>query len=325
MPLDDQLSAIYSQHIERVRKFVERHPSHHLFEVTIDDANTGEILENRLLHKDKSKDADLCWGNKNKSKLNKNGSEGNTRQKTWDDSIVPGYIRGVDPGNFSRRQINVVHEHERETDRLAVPSPILVMDFLEPAKSISNFFSCLGSRSSFKICSSDLFDLSYPRSCSFILQTNLKHNFPMFFYSGNYHVYTHLHDLADCFIPQLMYLNAIHEGSPNATFIVNPYNISARFASLDEVTRKSLVTCLKPVAIDKNLSWDAGESSVVETIYSVHISVLRQFVNDHPSHELVEIDWSNKDKNIVEHLLRRKFYNQTNWNKGRKREVTCLS
>ncbi len=323
MPLDDQLSAIYSEHIGRVRKFVERHPSHHLYEVKIDDADTGQILENRLLHKDKSKDADVCWGNKNKSKLNKNGSEGSTRQTTWDDSIIPGYIRGVDPSNFPRRHMNVIHNQERETDRLAVPSPILVMDFLEPAKSISYFFSCLGSRSSFNVCSSDLFDLSYQRSCSFILQTNFNHNFPMFFFSGNYHVYTHLHDLADCFIPQLMHLNAIHEGSPNATFIVNPYNVSARFASLDEGTRKSLVMCLKPVAIDKNLKWDADESSVVETIYSVHISILRQFVKDHPSHELVEIDWSNKDKNLVEDLLRRKFYNQTNWQKGRKR-VTCL-
>jgi hypothetical protein len=58
---DEEMLEFYQNHLERIREFAKRYPSHRLIEVSINDENAGDILASAF-----RLDA-TCWGHSNKA------------------------------------------------------------------------------------------------------------------------------------------------------------------------------------------------------------------------------------------------------------------
>jgi hypothetical protein len=58
---DEEMLEFYQNHLERIREFAKRYPSHHLIEVSINDEKAGDILASAF-HLNAT-----CWGQSNKA------------------------------------------------------------------------------------------------------------------------------------------------------------------------------------------------------------------------------------------------------------------
>mmetsp|Transcript_16919 Transcript_16919/g.33768 ORF Transcript_16919/g.33768 Transcript_16919/m.33768 type:complete len:453 (-) Transcript_16919:1975-3333(-) len=63
---DEELALFYNSHSERIRSFVQQHPSHALVEINIEDDNSGRVLESNfgISHQ--------CWGKQNAATVAQN-------------------------------------------------------------------------------------------------------------------------------------------------------------------------------------------------------------------------------------------------------------
>jgi len=110
---------------------------------------------------------------------------------------------------------------------------------------------------------------------------------------GNYKVWGQL-DVAtspqDCYFPQITHLQQIHDEFPNATIILNQRNVTKWYSS---VKRWQAGTELGSLA-ERLGNCSVGPASTHEQDhvlwYRKQIVRVRQFVEHHPSHALVELD-----------------------------------
>jgi hypothetical protein len=203
---------------------------------------------------------------------------------------------------------------------LALPTPILVVGMPKSGTtSIRDFFRCNGHNASHWKCAAteDNTDTSAapssgrrggrtiriekPRSkfCAHVIKDNIDNGRPPLLHTGNYEVYAQMDlELPDiavkhgkpfaCYMPQVNDLQALSDAYPHATFILNTRNAShwvhslRTFMDFDE----KLKTC-------DMTGFPAGYGDTdeeFETFFHQHSQHIRQFVKDHPTHTLVEIN-----------------------------------
>lgn len=107
----------------------------------------------------------------------------------------------------------------------------------------------------------------------------------------------------DCFFPQLSLLEEIHEENPNVTFVMNfrpidswtksimgwSHNLMGRFQACNLPNL--------PFGYPRDLE---DEKDVIDTItqfFCSHVQHIRNFVEAHPSHALIELDLYDNDHN----------------------------
>ena len=99
----------------------------------------------------------------------------------------------------------------------------------------------------------------------------------------------------ECYFPQLELLEEFHREVPNATFIMNFRPIEHWIHSMRKwygMFARFRVCNLpnKPRGIPQNITDDAEFTIELKRFLCSHVLHFRQFVQDHPSHKLIELD-----------------------------------
>jgi hypothetical protein len=109
----------------------------------------------------------------------------------------------------------------------------------------------------------------------------------------------------ECFFPQMSLLHEIHEEAPNATFVIAFRPIKDWIKSMTgwNTILKRLRMCTlpnKPRLIPENLANDTEALETYTQFFCSHVIHLRNFVNSHPSHALIELElYNTKDSKEV--------------------------
>jgi hypothetical protein len=148
--------------------------------------------------------------------------------------------------------------------------------------TIHAFFNRSGYRSSHYKCGKYF--------CGLCIKAAIKANKPPLRSCGNYDVYAQmdLENLGQCHFPQITDLEYLHQEAPHATLILSTRNLT-RWASsvrhwvggVRSMARR-LAKCEggpKSQFKDDLIAW-----------YQAHIEHIRKFVQEHPSHTLIELD-----------------------------------
>ena len=99
----------------------------------------------------------------------------------------------------------------------------------------------------------------------------------------------------DCFFPQLSLLEEIHAENPNVTFVMNFRPIDDWIASVQNwynIMRNFKHCHLPnlPRGIPRNLTNHQEVSEIMTEFICSHVQHIRNFVQEHPSHALIELD-----------------------------------
>jgi hypothetical protein len=103
----------------------------------------------------------------------------------------------------------------------------------------------------------------------------------------------------ECVFPQISYLDQIHEEHPNATFILNFHPVQHWLKSMvnwsrnGERMQERLTECDLP-GLPKGVGKSAEE---LKRWLCGHVNNMRNFVAEHPSHALIELDLYDNDRN----------------------------
>jgi hypothetical protein len=99
---------------------------------------------------------------------------------------------------------------------------------------------------------------------------------------------------ARIFFPQHFYLQEIHEDFPNATWILNIRPVETWIQSVmkwgDDLDVQFANEYYMQHAIQKLPTNDTEMVDFLKTIYLEHHNLIREFVEDHPSHALIEVN-----------------------------------
>jgi len=96
------------------------------------------------------------------------------------------------------------------------------------------------------------------------------------------------------FFPQHFYLREIHQEYPNATWILNHRPIENWMKSVmawgDDLAQQFANEYYMKNELGRLPSNDMEMKEFLETIYIQHHNLIREFVRDHPTHALVEVN-----------------------------------
>jgi hypothetical protein len=179
---------------------------------------------------------------------------------------------------------------------LRQPSPVFVVGLPKVGtSSIHALFACSGVRSSHYCCCGSNRTHTHcndgdGRTFSECMRGNLKSNRPILQGCGDYQVYAQMDaELGKgIFLPQRFQLDALHAYAPNATFLLNVrpshdwvhsvsnwFGLGGRFLNRFKIDVRNV-----------------NRQEVLREIYDNHTVFVRDFVRQHPSHKLVEVDIS---------------------------------
>lgn len=126
----------------------------------------------------------------------------------------------------------------------------------------------------------------------------VRENTPLLKSCGNFDVWSQMdvsEDNRTCVFPQIEYLEQIHKESPNATFLLNRRDLDKWASSVTRwqglphhIDRKPPMS--ERLAQCKKLELPDQTESSLKNFHLQHVQRIRQFVKDHPSHALLEID-----------------------------------
>lgn len=179
-----------------------------------------------------------------------------------------------------------------------LPTPIFVVGFPKVGTtSIHAMFTCGGVKSShYCCCGSNRThthcngDVGDGRTFSDCMRANKKTRQPILEGCGDYEVYAQMDaELgSSIYLPQHFDLELLHDFSPNATFLLNLrpanewmnsvthwYGLGGRFLTRFKVDTSKV-----------------NRNKVLEEIFDNHTATVREFIQNHPSHHLVEVDIS---------------------------------
>ena len=185
-------------------------------------------------------------------------------------------------------------ENSKSSTQFKLPKPIFVVGFPKTGTtSIHAMFSCAGLKSShYCCCGSNIThtDCKDGRTFSKCIRDNKKAGQPILEGCGDYDVYAQMDaELGRTIhLPQYSELDLLHAYAPHATFLLNLrparewmnsvthwYGLGGRF--------------LTHFNVDINR---VNRNQALEDIYNNHTQFIRDFVELHPSHALVEVDIS---------------------------------
>lgn len=301
------LKMVYEQQIDRVREFVLQHPTHHLVEVNIDEDDAPKIMQESFFG-NKLGGNEPCWGKKNVNNANhvlystKTLVNGPKYDPVYD--IIPKDVKKVYDAFRTK-----VEKFETKREKIKLSVPIIAVGLpVANADVIYSFFECREVRTAQKDCHSSLFGVDNPTSCARLVETNLIHSMPAFYYTGDYHCYMEIENLSTCFLPQVTHLQVLHEQYPNATFVLNtldnPDQWFERHDSINSPKVKDLERCMKDIDVQSSISKD-NLGGRMKLLYEHHLNSVKSFVKDNPSHKLVEV---RVDGSNVRNELQRIFF-----------------
>ena len=306
---DGGLVSMYITQVQQVRNFVMLHPSHRLVEINIDDNDTGDFLREIFLGSVSDKVRSDCWGKRNQNKVKLVTDSG------YDSGIIPEAFR---LSHHPRDEPYIVRSDSilQSAKRFKVEIPILVvgLPFL-PIYPIDYFFTCMRSRSVSDFCHGDAFGLSESSLCSDLFESNLKNGWKFLYFTGENEVYTRIHSLDKCFFPQLTQLQIIHDQYPNATLLLNTIDTLewTKHVNKRDGNFVKIDACLQNLVKVDGIKHSENIIDRMVAYYDYHMTMIRSFAQQHPSHKLIEIDVSNSNDEEVERYLREIFYGEHNW------------
>ena len=185
---------------------------------------------------------------------------------------------------------------------LKKPSPIFVVGLPKAGtSSIHAMFECSGIRSSHYCCCGSNRTHTHcndgGKSFAQCMGHNIKNGRPILENCGNYTVYAQMDsELGNSiFLPQRFKLDLLHDYAPNATFILNVrpaeewvksvsnwFGLGGRFLNLFKIDPKKV-----------------ARYEVLKEIFNNHTQFIRDFVQVHPSHSLVEVDISHSSAGTI--------------------------
>ena len=193
------------------------------------------------------------------------------------------------------------HENAEFPTQIKLPKPIFVVGFPKTGTtSIHAMFSCAGLKSShYCCCGSNIThtDCKDGRTFSKCIRDNKKAGRPILESCGDYDVYAQMDaELGrSIHLPQYSELDLLHAYAPQATFLLNLrparewmnsvthwYGLGGRFLTYFNVDINRV-----------------NRNQALEEIFLNHTQYIRDFVELHPSHPLVEVDISSPTAGAV--------------------------
>ena len=239
-------------------------------------------------------------------------------------------------GYYSTKRKTLLTNKLSESPSLRLPKPIFVVGFPKAGtSSLFTFFHCSGLKSMHWFCCDPQDDpqAGGPQLMASCMLRNLQQNLPILYRCGNFDVYTEINGprkfmlnesghkgyLQDdgsfdfngpgsrIFLPQHYYLDKIHDQYPNSTFVLNMRPAGAWTNSVMRWGRDLAVQLVNEYHAQSHGRFKLPSNLTemvcsLTAIYNDHIATVRRFVQDHPSHALVEINI--EDPNADEHLAR---------------------
>jgi Sulfotransferase domain len=173
---------------------------------------------------------------------------------------------------------------QERPDRL-LPTPILLVGMPKTGTStIHAFFERSGYRSSHYKCTNGLY-------CGLCIRVAVEQGKPPLQTCGDYEVWAQMdfENLGNCHFPQITDLHALHQEAPHATMLLNLRNMTRWVRSVKHWVgggQRSMAARLtkckggpKSKEAEDLIQWNND-----------HIQRIRDFVQKHPSHRLVEIN-----------------------------------
>ena len=131
----------------------------------------------------------------------------------------------------------------------------------------------------------------------------------------------------ECFFPQLSLLEEFHQEVPQATFVMNFRPIKDWVKSMKKWSKPPLMERFRqchfpnlPRGVPRDLDNETEVMKAMEHFMCSHVLHVRQFVEDHPSHALVELDLYDTDTAtaVMSSLFPAKTTNETCWGHANK-------
>ena len=277
---DEEMIAFYKLQAQRIRDYVKDHPSITLVEVQIDSPEAEQVMEDSFgIHR-------KCWGNKNKNSNNETAT-------VW--------VPKNPPPHKSKKLTQTTYNESEQQDKklkpheLTLSTPILVMGLQKAGTtSIYSYFKCgMDGALSHYDCKPD------PRrpgeigmACGKRLRRNIeKFQKPAFDEIDHFDLYAELdaqENNGGITLPQWNFVQQMHDHFPNATWILNLRDPQAWLRSVDrwQDLRQRFIGYLGGVDFPKGRG--AKDEEMV-AFYKVQAQRIRDFVKDHPSITLVEV------------------------------------
>uniref|UniRef100_A0A7S1BXJ7 Sulfotransferase domain-containing protein n=1 Tax=Corethron hystrix TaxID=216773 RepID=A0A7S1BXJ7_9STRA len=183
--------------------------------------------------------------------------------------------------------------------KLKLPTPVISMGFPKTGTtSLFAYFHCGRHASSHYRCSEGVGRFH----CGNCIQWNIEHGNPILHGCGNFDVWAEinvsntLNKIPTLFLPQVEHLDLIHRDYPNATFVLTNRNPKTwvesviKWHQLHDIFIKSNITGLP-----------SGSGKTVKELRNFfvgHHKRIQNFVHEHPSHTLVEINIDSKKAGI---------------------------
>lgn len=185
--------------------------------------------------------------------------------------------------------------------------------------SLQAFFKCGGYNSSHYECGNGIF-------CADCIKRAISNNLPPLASCGGYDAFVQL-DNGGTFFPQIESLEQIHQESPNATFLLTFREMAGWYRSITHWPPNA--DTLNPPLVMSNrmkrsniTGLPAGmgrDESEFSMWFCNHVTKVRDFVEKHPSHALIEIDieGSNNDMMLGDLFgIKRSCWGHANKNPG---------
>ena len=212
--------------------------------------------------------------------------------------------------------------------------PILVLGLPRAGSiAIHNFFQCNGFRSAHYCCGNSpksSFSCGKHPTCGDCVLTNLKASNPPFYKCGDYKVFSQFDvevgEPFEWFLPQHFALSLLHNSHPRSTFILNrrasahvwadsvlhwytktqrlmnsfgmDYHLNSPPLMVPErnLIQEEVEKCLQDsYALANSTEEHLRRRNDLVLAYERHLQKVREFVESHPSHKLIEIDVDDPD------------------------------
>jgi hypothetical protein len=195
---------------------------------------------------------------------------------------------------------------------LTLPAPILVVGMPKTGTtSIRDFFRCNGHNASHWKCATPTMSMNgvpslqkrekHAKYCAQVIKGNIEHDRPPLQGTGNYQVYAQMdvelpHETVfegimrpfACYMPQVNDLEQLSASYPKATFILNTRNASRWVNSLR--TFLDFDEKLKQCDLKGFPAGTGDTNEEFEAFFHEHAQNIRNFVKNHPSHTLIEVN-----------------------------------
>ena len=245
----------------------------------------------------------------------------------------------IDADNRQQQEQNYTHTHTHTTDKksnILLPLPVLNMGMPKGgSSSLYEYSACIGLKTTHYernqdefegICMRDAARVGFPplKTCAPQVEALMQMDIAKpFGFGGKSKGMSTSKKRDECFFPQLSLLEEIHQESSQATFIINFRPIHDWIKSVEEWSALLLrfSICHLPnlpfdvpsrLLVNQKKNGNRTAKVVVDQMmiqfFCSHVIHLRNFVNQHPSHTLIELDLY--DSNKTQYVLDMIFQNQ---------------